>query len=60
MSNMLTEIEEWMEQKNYNTIDSFRGKLSKKQMKDPLAYKRAQYVDILMKSEEIFKKYPMR
>jgi dihydroorotate dehydrogenase (fumarate) len=60
ITKMLTEIETWMEQKNYNTIDSFRGKLSKKQMKDPLAYKRAQYVDILMKSEEIFKKYPMR
>jgi dihydroorotate dehydrogenase (fumarate) len=60
VTKMLTEIEEWMEHKNYDTIDSFRGKLSKKQMKDPLAYKRAQYVDILMKSEEIFKKYPMR
>jgi dihydroorotate dehydrogenase (fumarate) len=60
VTKMLTEIETWMEQKNYDTIDSFRGKLSKKQMKDPLAYKRAQYIDILMKSEEIFKKYPMR
>ena len=60
VTKMLTEIEEWMDQKNYASIDSFRGKLSKKQMKDPLAYKRAQYVDILMKSEEIFKKYPMR
>jgi dihydroorotate dehydrogenase (fumarate) len=29
-------------------------------MKDPFAYKRAQYIDILMKSEEIFKKYPTR
>ena len=57
---MLGEIETWMEQKNYNSIDLFRGKLSKKQMKDPLAYKRAQYIDILMKSEEIFKKYTMR
>ncbi len=60
VTKMLTEIETWMEQKNYGTIDSFQGKLSKKQMKDPLAYKRAQYIDILMKSEEIFKKYPMR
>ena len=60
VTKMLGEIETWMEHKNYDSIDSFRGKLSKKQMKDPLAYKRAQYVDILMKSEEIFKKYPMR
>jgi dihydroorotate dehydrogenase (fumarate) len=54
------EIETWMDQRNYETIDNFRGKLSKKSMKDPLVYKRAQYVDILMKSEEIFKKYPLR
>jgi dihydroorotate dehydrogenase (fumarate) len=57
---MLEEMEQWMESKNYNKIDDFRGKLSKKQMKDPFAYKRGQYVDILMKSEEIFKKYPLR
>ena len=60
VTKMVAEIETWMDQKNYDTIDKFRGKLSKKQMKDPLVYKRAQYVDILMKSEEIFKKYPMR
>jgi len=60
VTTMLNEIEAWMDNKNYDSIDSFRGKLSKKQLKDPLAYKRAQYVDILMKSEEIFKKYPMR
>ena len=54
---MLKEMEEWMENKNFTSLDQFRGKLSKKQMKDPFVYKRAQYVDILMKSEEIFKKY---
>lgn len=57
---MLKEIDEWMEQKNYISIDQFRGKLSKKKLKDPFVYNRAQYVDILMKSEEIFKRYPMR
>lgn len=56
---ILTELEAWMEQKEFTNIDQFRGKLSRKNMKDPFAYKRAQYVDILMKSEEIFKKYPM-
>ena len=60
ITQMLNEIEEWMDKKEYATIDSFRGKLSRKQIKDPFVYKRAQYVDILMKSEEIFKKYPMR
>jgi dihydroorotate dehydrogenase (fumarate) len=49
-----------MHDKNYKTIDEFKGKLSRKQMKDPFVYKRAQYVDILMKSEEIFKRFPIR
>ena len=60
ISKMLKELDEWMEIKNYGTIEQFRGKLSRKHMKEPFAYKRAQYIDILMKSEEIFKKYPMR
>lgn len=49
----------WMDQKGYKTIDDFKGKLSRKKLKDPYSYQRAQYVEILMKSEEIFKKYPM-
>jgi dihydroorotate dehydrogenase (fumarate) len=56
---MLKEMEEWMDRKNFDSIDQFQGKLSKKNMKDPFTYKRAQYVDILMKSDDIFKKYPM-
>ncbi|MCX6249878.1 MAG: dihydroorotate dehydrogenase-like protein [Bacteroidetes bacterium] len=60
ITKMLTETAQWMDNRNYGTIDAFRGKLSKKELKDPFAYKRAQYVDILMKSEEIFKKYPIR
>ena len=58
-STILKDIESWMKNKGYNTLDDFRGKLSKKVLKDPFTYKRAQYVDILMKSEEIFKKYPL-
>jgi dihydroorotate dehydrogenase (fumarate) len=57
---MLNDITKWMESKRYKTIDDFRGKMSKRNIKDPFAYKRAQYVDILLKSEEIFKKYPLR
>ena len=56
---ILKEIETWMKKKNYKSLDDFRGKLSRKTLKDPFTYKRAQYVDILMKSEEIFKKYPL-
>ncbi len=56
---MLQEMEAWMDKKSYSDLAAFRGKLSRKNSSDPYAYKRAQYVDILMKSEDIFKKYPM-
>ena len=53
---MLAEMTKWMEKKKYPSIQEFRGKLSKENMFDPFAYKRAQYVDILMRSE-IFMQY---
>ncbi len=56
---MLSELEQWMESKSYSSIGDFRGKLSKASISDPFAYSRAQYVDILMKPEEIIKKYPV-
>lgn len=59
IATMLKGIEEWMNNKGYKKLDDFRGKLSRKSLKDPYTYQRAQYVDILAKSEEIFKKYPM-
>ncbi len=59
ITKMLEDIEIWMANKQYDTVDDFKGNLSKKNVKDPFAYRRAQYVDILMKSAEIFKKYPM-
>ena len=55
---MLADIESWMDRKGYKKLDDFRGKLSDKNTTDPYAYKRAQYVDILMKSDNIFKAYP--
>ena len=59
VSNILDDLNNWMDNKGYKSLDDFRGKLSRKNMKDPFAYQRAQYVDILMKSDVIFKKYPM-
>jgi len=56
---ILTEIQAWMNKKGYKNLNDFRGNLSRKNLKDPFNYQRAQYVDILAKSEEIFKKYPM-
>jgi dihydroorotate dehydrogenase (fumarate) len=49
------ELSDWMDSKNYKSIDEFRGKLSKTNLSnDPFVYKRAQYVDLLLNSEEIF------
>jgi dihydroorotate dehydrogenase (fumarate) len=56
---MLNEITLWMDSKGYKTIGDFKGKLSQKTLHDPYIYKRAQYIDILSKSSEIFKKYPL-
>jgi dihydroorotate dehydrogenase (fumarate) len=60
IKNILGDLERWMESKNYSKIDDFKGKLSSKNTNDPFAYKRSQYVDILMKSNDVFKKYPVR
>jgi dihydroorotate dehydrogenase (fumarate) len=49
------ELNEWMELKNYNSISDFKGKLSKDALSsNPFIYKRAQYVDLIINSEEIF------
>jgi dihydroorotate dehydrogenase (fumarate) len=58
IATMLNEMQAWMETKNYKKLDDFRGKLSNKKLNDPFIYKRAQYIDLLLKSESIFKKYP--
>ncbi len=58
VSNMIKELSDWMDSKSYGSLDNFRGKLSKAKAKDPYAYKRAQYVDMLMKPFELLKKYP--
>lgn len=60
ITKMLEDIEIWMANKMHDKLDDFRGNLSRKNIDDPFAYRRAQYVDILMKSGEIFKKYPMK
>ncbi len=55
ITTVLSQLNTWMSAKGYTKLDDFRGKLSRKNMKDPFVYQRAQYVDILMKSEEVLK-----
>lgn len=50
---LLSEIETWMEKKGYSSIESFKGKLSKKEVSDPWAYLRAQYINILWRANQI-------
>jgi dihydroorotate dehydrogenase (fumarate) len=45
-----------MKEKGYRRLADFRGSLSMKQQKDPFAYERAQYVDLLMKGSEVIKR----
>jgi dihydroorotate dehydrogenase (fumarate) len=57
IGSMLKEIEEWMDTKGYKDIDSFRGKLSRKNSDNKLPYHRAQYLDFMMGTREILKKF---
>ncbi|HOO83052.1 MAG TPA: dihydroorotate dehydrogenase-like protein [Prolixibacteraceae bacterium] len=59
-TSVLDEIQSWMDKKGYNSLDDFRGKLSKDKLNDEFVYKRAQYIDILKNSDQILKKYPLR
>ncbi len=60
ITKMLQELEAWMKKKGYESIDDFKGKVSKKNVNDPHAYRRAQYVDYLMRAKEFLKKYPVQ
>ena len=55
IATMLSDIESWMESKKFSSIAEFKGKLSKKNLKDPFIYKRGQYVDLLLASDQLMK-----
>jgi dihydroorotate dehydrogenase (fumarate) len=56
---LIQDIQTWMESKGYNGLGEFKGNLSNKKTNDPFVYKRAQYIDLLLKSDHIFKKHPV-
>lgn len=60
IASVLEALEEWMLKKGYLSLKEFKGKMSKKNLTDPYAYRRAQYVDFLMKSKEYENKYPVK
>jgi dihydroorotate dehydrogenase (fumarate) len=45
---MLEELENWMNNKGYSSLDDFRGKVSKKQVQDHWSFERAQYIKALL------------
>ena len=45
---MLREIEAWLKEKEYETVNEIRGILSQKTCPDPEAFERAQYIKILV------------
>jgi dihydroorotate dehydrogenase (fumarate) len=57
INTMLKELGKWMNSKGYVRLDSFRGKLSKKNSENKLPYHRAQYMDFMMTTSQILKKY---
>ncbi len=60
ITTLLNELKAWMESKNYKSLNDFRGKVSKKNLTDPFIYKRAQYIDLLLKSGEVLKTNTLR
>ncbi|HJN06471.1 MAG TPA: diguanylate cyclase, partial [Bacteroidales bacterium] len=41
---MVNAINDWMDKKNFNSIEEFRGKMSIKQSNNPAAYERVQFM----------------
>jgi len=48
LSTMLRELEAWMDEHGYDSLQDMRGKMSQKQIDDPFGFERAQYVKLLM------------
>jgi len=44
ITKVLSELSSWMDKKGYKTIEEFRGKLSQKEMKNPMLFERAQFM----------------
>lgn len=48
LSTMLRELESWMDDRGYQRLADFQGKLSQQQVDDPVGFERAQYVRLLL------------
>lgn len=57
ISTMNLALSVWMDERDYECLDDFRGKLSQKNVKNPYAFERAQYVSLLMEAHDPREKY---
>ena len=57
ITTMNAALVDWMDERDYETIDDFRGKLSQRNVADPYAFERAQYVQLLMEAHDPRAKY---
>jgi dihydroorotate dehydrogenase (fumarate) len=48
LSTMLLQLQGWMEEKGYDALDDFRGKVSQQKIDDAFGFERAQYLRLLM------------
>jgi len=48
LSTLLLQLQEWMAEHHYKSVNDFRGSLSQKNADDPFAFERAQYVRLLI------------
>jgi dihydroorotate dehydrogenase (fumarate) len=55
IATILSDIENWMKNAGYTSAEEFRGKLAQVSVKDPFIYKRAQYIDLILSSEKLFR-----
>lgn len=57
ITTMNSALADWMDEKGYEDIDEFRGKLSQKNVSDPYAFERSQYIQLLMNAHDPRAKY---
>lgn len=51
ISTMLMELQSWMDEREYETLDDFRGKVSQQNVEDAFGFERAQYMQLLMSQQ---------
>jgi dihydroorotate dehydrogenase (fumarate) len=51
ISTMLMQLQDWMQEKEYDKLSDFRGKVSQKNIADPFGFERAQYMKLLLQQQ---------